>query len=61
MYGTDLLNAKQLAQELKVCNTTLFKILKQTNQKGEVCPVHQLGSNGRKYYVLAEVRQWLLN
>ncbi|WP_318630206.1 helix-turn-helix transcriptional regulator [Limosilactobacillus reuteri] len=60
LYGTNLLNARQLASALNVCNTTLFKMLHQTNRDGEHCPYHQLGS-GRKYYVLEEVQQWLLN
>ena len=28
MYGTKLINARQLADALGVCNTTLFKMLK---------------------------------
>ena len=60
MYGTKLINARQLADALGVCNTTLFKMLKQINQRGDPCPFHQLGPNSRKYYVLDEVQQWLV-
>ena len=60
MYGTKLINARQLADALGVCNTTLFKMLKQRNQRGDPCPFHQLGPNSRKYYVLDEVQQWIV-
>lgn len=61
MYGTELLNAHQLAQALGVGNTTIFKMLKQKNNQGRTCPVHQLAPGCRKYYRLEEVKKWLLN
>lgn len=61
MYGTNLLNARQLAAKLQVCNTTFFKTLHQQNNKGDYCPYHQLGPHSRKYYVLEEVQAWLLH
>lgn len=61
MYGNELLNARQLAQALGVSNTTIFKMLKQKNNKGLRCPVHQLAPGCRKYYQLNEVKEWLLN
>lgn len=61
MFGTELLNARQLAEALGVGNTTLFKIIKQKNNRGESCPVHQLAPGCRKYYDLKEVKQWILN
>lgn len=59
MYGTDLLNARQLAKELGIGNTTLFKMLKQKNNEGATCPTHQLAPGFRKYYRLDEVKEWL--
>lgn len=56
MFGTQLLNARQVAQKLGISYTYFFKMLK----KGENCPYHQLGQDGRKYYILDEVENWLL-
>lgn len=61
MFGTELLNAHQLATALGIGDTTLFKIIKKENNHGEPCPVHQLAPGCRKYYRLSEVKQWLLN
>lgn len=61
MYGIDLLNANQLAKELGIGNTTLFKMLKKKNSHGQSCPVHQLTPGCRKYYKLDEVKRWLMN
>lgn len=54
MFGKELLNARQIAKELGISYTYFFKIRK------EGCPYHQLGNQGRKYYVLKEVQDWLL-
>ncbi len=54
MFGTELLNARQVAEKLGISYTYFFKI-----RKGG-CPYHQLGNQGRKYYVLKEVQDWLL-
>ncbi|MCC4482789.1 hypothetical protein [Limosilactobacillus reuteri] len=61
MFGENLLNAKQLAKKLGVGNTTVFKLLKQKNNSGQACPVHQLAPGCRKYYIFDEVKQWLMN
>lgn len=61
MFGTKLLNARQLTKELGIGYTTFFRLIKQKNSKGQAVPVHQLGQTGRKYYVLDEVRAWLLD
>lgn len=60
LYGTDLLNATMLAKKLGIGTTTLYKMMKKTNSRGEHCPVHQLAPGCRKYYVLDEVKSWLL-
>lgn len=60
-FSSTLLNAKELAQKIGIGYTTLFKIQKQKNKAGEPFPYHQLGGHSRKYYVAAEVEQWLLN
>lgn len=54
MFGTELLNARQLAKELGISYTYFFKLKKSG------CPYHQLGEQGRKYYILSEVQEWLL-
>ncbi len=54
MFGTELLNARQVAKELGISYTYFFKLRKNG------CPYHQLGNQGRKYYVLKEVQDWLL-
>lgn len=54
MFGTELLNARQVAEKLGISYTYFFKIRKSG------CPYHQLGNQGRKYYVLKEVQDWLL-
>ena len=53
MFGTELLNARQIAEELGISYTYFFKLIKNG------CPYHQLGDQGRKYYVLKEVQEWL--
>lgn len=54
MFGTELLNARQIAEELGISYTYFFKLIKNG------CLYHQLGDQGRKYYVLKEVQEWLL-
>lgn len=54
MFGTELLNARQVAKELGISYTYFFKLRKNG------CPYHQLGEQGRKYYILREVQEWLL-
>ena len=54
MFGTELLNARQLAKELGISYTYFFKLKKSG------CPYNQLGEQGRKYYILSEVQEWLL-
>lgn len=54
MFGTELLNARQVAKELGISYTYFFKLRKNG------CPYHQLGEQGRKYYILSEVQEWLL-
>lgn len=54
MFGTELLNARQVAKELGISYTYFFKLRKNG------CSYHQLGNQGRKYYVLKEVQDWLL-
>lgn len=54
MFGTELLNARQVAKELGISYTYFFKLRKNG------CPYHQLGERGRKYYILREVQEWLL-
>ena len=61
MYGTKLLNARQLTKELGIGSTTYFKLVHKKNQHCKPFPVHQLSPDCRKYYVLDEVREWLLN
>jgi len=56
MFGTQFLNAQQIAQKLGISYTYFFKVLK----RGGNCPYHQLGNDRRKYYVLEEVEHWLL-
>ena len=53
MFGTELLNARQMADELGISYTYCFKLIKNG------CPYHQLTERGRKYYLPAEVKQWL--
>ena len=59
MFGTEWLNARQLAVALGVSYTTLFKLLKVTNTSGERCPFHRMTQHSRKYYSLDEVKKWL--
>ena len=61
MFGTEWLNARQLASALGVSYTTLFKLLKVTNSSGNHCPFHQMTRHSRKYYSLDEVKNWLKN
>lgn len=53
MFGDELLNRKQLAKELGISCSRLEVLVKAG------LPYRQLG-NSRKYYVLAEVKEWLL-
>lgn len=53
MFGTDLLNAQQMAKRLGVSYTYFFKLIKNG------CPYRQLTPNGRKYYLPSEVESWL--
>ncbi|WP_290034278.1 hypothetical protein [Ligilactobacillus cholophilus] len=55
LFGDDILNGQQLINELGISRTYLCKLLKLG------LPYHQLDKNTRKYYVLDEVKEWLLN
>lgn len=61
MYGSKLLNARQLIRALNIGSTTFFKIARRKNHHGQPIPAHQLSPDSRKYYVLEEVQEWLLN
>lgn len=53
MFGDEILNAKQLQEELGVSSSFFYQLLK----KG--LPYHQLDDKSRKYYFLDEVEDWL--
>lgn len=55
LFGDDILNGQQLIKKLGISRTYLCKLLKLG------LPYHQLDKNTRKYYVLNEVKEWLLN
>lgn len=54
MFGDELLNGKQLVAELGISTSYLYTLLRAG------LPYHQLGTNSRKYYLLPEVKNWLL-
>lgn len=53
MMETKILNAKDLMESLNISSTRFYQFLKHG------MPYHQIGE-GRKYYILDEVKQWLL-
>ena len=55
MFGKEILNGKQLCDELGIGTTILYRLLDNG------LPFHQLTTPSRKYYILAEVEDWLVN
>lgn len=60
----ELLNKKELAKVMNVSPSTLWRLLKQNNEKAKKlrlrkCPAHRDYSGGRVYYLANEVQEWL--
>lgn len=55
MFGDVILNGKQLCEELGISTTILYNLVNNG------LPYHQLTANSRKYYILNEVKSWLLD
>lgn len=55
MFGKEILNGRQLCKALGISTTLLYRLLKQG------MPYHKLSTASRKYYMLKEVQEWLLN
>ncbi len=54
MFGTDILNGKQLRGYLHISTTMLYQLIR------EGLPYHQLTNNSRKYYNRQEIIEWLM-
>lgn len=55
VFGHEILNGKQLCEQLGISTTLLYRLLKTG------MPYHQLTTASRKYYNLQEVQEWLLS
>lgn len=53
IFGSEILNAKQLAEKLGISRNYLLKMVNSG------LPYHQLGEESRKYYIFDEVEDWL--
>lgn len=53
MFGTKILNARQLCECLGISTTLLYRLLKNG------LPAHKLSGTSRRYYNLDEVKAWL--
>ncbi|WP_318605531.1 hypothetical protein [Limosilactobacillus reuteri] len=54
MFGNEILNGRQLCNQLGISTTILYSLIDNG------LPYHQLTANSRKYYILNEVENWLL-
>lgn len=54
MFGTDILNGKQLRDYLHISTTMLYQLIR------EGLSYHQLTNNSRKYYNRQEIIEWLM-
>lgn len=53
MFGSEILNGKQLRQYLKISTTVYYRLLENG------LPFHQLTANSRRYFNVSEVTNWL--
>lgn len=53
MFGDEILNGKQLIERLGISHSFLYRLLRAG------LPSHRLDGSSRRYYIYAEVRQWL--
>lgn len=54
-FGNNILNGKELRKQLGISTTVQYQLLKAG------MPYLQISPNGRKYYNLESVEQWLLD
>lgn len=54
MFGKEILNGKQLCEKLGISTIILYQLIDNG------MPYHQLTTNSKKYYIIDEIEQWLL-
>lgn len=53
MFGTEILNGKQLREKLGISTTIYYRLLKNG------MPYKKLTANSRRYFEINEVKKWL--